>query len=737
MCSENTADFKPDTLSTVDDICNEVLVVDDNSSNLKLVRTILIEEGYKVRLATNGMMALNSARARIPHLILLDISMPGMSGFEVCKQLKQDELLRDIPVIFLSALREQVDIVRGFEVGGVDFVTKPFEIEVLLARISTHLTISRLQYDLQEMNEDLEDRVRKRTREITDAQNELVKSETRLKHALTASNEGIWDWDIVNDRIYYNDTFFTMLSYDPEELLHVRTTWIELLHPDDKQKCQDKLDECLHGKTGEFKIEYRLKDEAGNYCWILSKAMVVERDAHGNASRLVGTHTDISAEKMTQEHLKQLASYDPLTNLPNRKYFNDLLVNAIARADRKSQRHAILFLDLDRFKNINDSLGHSAGDQLLVEVSVRLLGILRGDDSVARLGGDEFIVLLQDISGAHRAAEVAHRIVDVLNDPFDILGHQVVISPSIGIVLYPDHGNSPEDLLKNADTAMYQSKQGGGNSYWFFSDEMNVTAQRRLELEESFRRGLTQNEFIVHYQPKVSLSTGEIMGMEALARWNRNGAGLVSPAEFIPIAEETGLIVPMGQLILQTAIEKTKHWLDNNLMRQKMAINISARQFRQKDLLDNIKNALQSIHLSPEYLELEITENSVMDHTEDSIQIMKQLKDYGVSLAIDDFGTGYSSLSYLKKFPIDTLKVDMSFITDMEESEVNKSIVDAIIKLAHNLKLEVVAEGVETHEQVATLTDMGCETIQGFLFSKPLASEDMEDMLKSGKNLYQ
>jgi diguanylate cyclase (GGDEF)-like protein len=433
------------------------------------------------------------------------------------------------------------------------------------------------------------------------------------------------------------------------------------------------------------------------------------------------------------ENLQRLATYDELTNIPNRNYFIDLLNQAITRGNRKSQRHAVLFMDLDRFKNINDSLGHSKGDELLIKVAKRLNIIIRGDDIVARFGGDEFTFLLRDLPSSNQAAEVADRILEVLNEPFDMDNHNVVVVPSIGIVLFPDNGNTPEELLKNADTAMYRAKNSGGNKYLFFTDNMNKEAQLHQELEEALRNAIYNHEFILHYQPKFDLHSGKSLGMEALARWNRPNNGLVAPNLFIPIAEETGLIIPMGKQILDQAISQTKVLIDKHIFDGKLAVNISARQFEDKDLLNNIKSLLEKHNLSPENLEIELTEAAVMNETEDAISTLKEIRDAGISIAMDDFGTGYSSLSYLKKFPLNTLKIDMSFIRDMDQSEENKSIVKSIIDLSHILKLNVVAEGIETEEQAKILTDMGCDVAQGYYFSKPLDFNKISEFFGSSK----
>ena len=437
-----------------------------------------------------------------------------------------------------------------------------------------------------------------------------------------------------------------------------------------------------------------------------------------------------------EESLQQMASYDSLTKLPNRKYFLDLLSKALSRGRRKSHSHAVLFLDLDRFKHINDSLGHSAGDELLAQVAKRLSIVLRSEDTIARLGGDEYTMLLQEITGSHQPAEIANRIIEVMNEPFYIQDHSVVISPSIGIVIFPDHGETYEILIKNADTAMYQAKHSGGNTYRFFSEDMNKIAEKRQLLEEALRHAILNDEIILNYQPQIKLSSGHIIGMEVLCRWQKANHAIISPADFIPIAEETGLIFPLTDIVMKGAVSMIKYWLDKGIYEYKIAVNVTARQFMQTNIINTLDSIVNEFKLPPEHLEIEITEAAVMEHVDQVIDTMKQIKDRGITVAIDDFGTGYSSLSYLKKFPIDKLKIDKSFIHDMDDSLMNKNIVRSIIELGHNLDLEIVAEGVETFNQVQMLSELECDILQGFYFSKPVTNEEMEELLKQSTGFY-
>jgi diguanylate cyclase (GGDEF)-like protein len=434
---------------------------------------------------------------------------------------------------------------------------------------------------------------------------------------------------------------------------------------------------------------------------------------------------------LREEGLKHLASHDVLTKLPNRAYFTDILVRALLRGVRKSQMHSILFMDLDRFKNINDSLGHTAGDQLLAQLSRRLLQVMRGDDLLARLGGDEFTILLQEVSGADEAISIANRVISALSKPFTIEGHEVVITPSIGIVMYPEHGDTPEALLKNADVAMYRAKREGGNNYVFFDESMDVEAKKRLSIEESMRKGIATNQFFLVYQPQVSIITNEITGFEALCRWRLDDGTIVSPADFIPVAEETGLIIDIGEIVLREAVSQVKSWVASGLVTQHVAVNISPKQFKEVEpgLLKKLAALLEEYELSPDYFALEITEAVIMSHANQTINLMNEFKQQGFKFAVDDFGTGYSSLTYLTKFPIDTLKIDMSFIKNLAFSKSDRAIVRTIIELGKNLDLEVIAEGVETQEQYDILSEMGCDAIQGYIFSRPLEAEELEPLL--------
>src|SRR6266851_3998529 len=470
-------------------------------------------------------------------------------------------------------------------------------------------------------------------------------------------------------------------------------------------------------------------DETGNKVWISISGEPVF-DSSGAFRGYRGVGKDISERKVDEERIHFLANHDALTALPNRAMFSDMLNLAIQNARRYNRNFAGLFIDLDRFKNINDTLGHDAGDKLLQEMGTRLAETVRSSDVVARLGGDEFVVLVQEVAEPKQVAAVARKILSALVEPTVIQGQECRVTASIGVCMYPSEAQNEQALMKNADIAMYRAKEDGKNNYKFYSEENNIHSFERLALETSLRRGLERSEFVLHYQAKLDLHTGKINGVEALVRWQHPDLGMVPPAQFIPLAEETGLIVPLGKWVLHTACAQGVAWLREGLPPLHMAVNLSARQFADEDLVKDIAAALESTGMRPELLELELTESMVIQNTERAGRVLAEIKKMGVRLAIDDFGVGYSSLTHLKRFPIDTLKVDRSFIRDLPQNAEDKAITEAIIAMGKSLNLTVVAEGVETLEQQTFLRDHACDEMQGFFFSKPIPSDQFAELLR-------
>jgi diguanylate cyclase (GGDEF)-like protein/PAS domain S-box-containing protein len=444
---------------------------------------------------------------------------------------------------------------------------------------------------------------------------------------------------------------------------------------------------------------------------------------------------DISARKDAESRLDRLAHYDSLTGLPNRSLFGDRLRQAILEADRREHLVALLFMDLDRFKLINDNLGHKVGDRLLIQVAERLGTCVRRSDTLARIGGDEFTLVLTDIVHVDHVAHVAQKILDAFTQPFQVDDNELFVTISIGITICPFDDKNMEALLQNADIAMYKAKEQGRNGFQFYTADMNTRTHKRLDLETALRRALERNELVLHYQPQVDLQSGKIFAMESLLRWQRPEQGLVSPADFIPLAEETGLIVPIGEWVLRTACAQNKAWQDAGLAPLRVAVNLSARQFQQKNLIQTISAALRDSGLQPHYLDIEITESMVMQNAAAAVKTLNELDAMGVVLSIDDFGTGYSSLSYLKRFPIDCLKIDKSFVNDVTTNPDDAAIASAIITMARSLGMKVVAEGVETEGQLRFLRARGCDAVQGYYFSRPVPAEAFLGLLREGKCL--
>ncbi|MEN6586856.1 MAG: EAL domain-containing protein [Sulfuricella sp.] len=556
-------------------------------------------------------------------------------------------------------------------------------------------------------------------KELVQRGDEIALREARQRAVLETAAEGIIIVDPQGRIESFNKAAEVIFCYSIDEIIHKPFT--SLLTPEDAEKFLAPSGEPLIGVGTELR---GLRNCGEAFHLTLS---VSEANAAGSRCFTILVQ-DNSERHAFEAKLTHLATHDALTGLPNRALFNDRLAQVLAHASRDDHTVAILFLDLDRFKHINDTLGHNIGDQLLQAVSDLLKNCLRGEDTLARLGGDEFTLILPHLGNTDGAATVAQNILSVLEQPFSIAGQELFISGSIGIAYYPHDGSEASELVKNADTAMYAAKSLGGNNFQFYSQHMNAMASARFEMEKMLRHALERNELQLHYQPQVNSRSQRIVGVEALLRWHQPDLGWVSPSDFIPLAEETGLIIPISDWVLRTACAQCKDWLGKGYDLT-VAVNLCARQFTQSDLLLQISDILKQTELDPKYLELELTESMVMQQGEETIAILHQLKGLGLRLSLDDFGTGYSSLSYLRRFPIDTLKIDRSFIQDISSDPDDGVLASAIIAMAHSLKMDVIGEGVETAEQVGYLHAHRCDTFQGFYFSKPLSGEAMTELL--------
>jgi diguanylate cyclase (GGDEF)-like protein/PAS domain S-box-containing protein len=562
------------------------------------------------------------------------------------------------------------------------------------------------------------------------SQEGLRKSEERYDLAIRGVNDGVWDWDLVSDQVYFSPRFVGMLGLEPAEVSPRPVEWLERLHPDDLAVFQAKLTALRRGLEGNLEHEYRIRHKDGAYRWMLCRGVVV-RDAEGRLVRLVGSQTDIAARKAVEDRLLREALYDALTGLPNRSLLMDRLRQAIARAKRRPDlRCAVLFIDLDRFKVVNDSLGHMEGDRLLATVARRLEACVRPGDSVARLGGDEFVVLVEGVRDPEDVSRTAERILREMRMPLWLGEHEVFPTASIGIALSSSERDSPEELLRDADTAMYQAKARGRARHEVFHSAMHARAMAILQLENDLQRAMEREEFEVHYQPVVSLASGRIAGFEALARWRSPARGLVLPGDFVPLAEETGLIVAVGERVLREACRQARAWVaahpDHDLS---IKVNVSGRQLVQPGLVEDVQDILRESGLDPRRLELEITESVLFDKVEVASGILSRLKALDLCLAVDDFGTGYSSLSTLHHFPVDTIKIDGSFIAPLDTSPKNRDIVQAIMTLAQSLGFAVVAEGVEREAQLQELRAMRCGFGQGYYFGAAVPAAQAGELL--------
>lgn len=571
--------------------------------------------------------------------------------------------------------------------------------------------------------------------EMQDVYEKLRASETRYALAAEGANDGLWDWDLTGrENVYYSPRWCEIMGVAPEkEQIPHKDWWLQKIHPDDYKKVAAELEAHLQGKTKHFQNEHRVLHSSGEYCWVLIRGLAV-RDENEKACRIAGSLTDITERKRAEEKLAHDAVHDALTGLPNRKRLIQRLERSVQRAKRsKSYNFAVLFIDLDRFKTVNDSLGHQAGDELLLRISDKLLNLIRPSDMVARLGGDEFVILIENVKEEVRVNRIAERILRDLQKPSKICGQKIYVGASIGITFSSEGYDKPEDLLRDADLAMYRAKVKGKGRYEVFDSKLHSGAVTLLQTEIDLRRAIERSEFVLNYQPIVSLDSEDIVGFESLIRWDHPTRGRVAPDKFISVAEETGLILPIGKWVIRESCRQMREWQEQFAAARSMIINVnlSARQLEQSDLVEQISGILEETGLSPNSLKLEITESVIMSNAEESVETVRALRRMGVRVSIDDFGTGYSSLSYLHRFPINTLKIDRSFVSRIGNADEHAEIIRTIITLAFNLGIDVVAEGVENIEQLTFLRRMNCNFGQGFYYSRPVNSLSAAKMIRN------
>ncbi|MEA3491436.1 MAG: EAL domain-containing protein [Campylobacterota bacterium] len=694
----------------------KLLYVEDDSLARESIKMVLEEFFYDVAIATNGEEGLVKFRESSVDLIITDINMPKLNGLEMIEKIREDD--KDIPIMILSAYTELEYFTTGIKLGVDGYLLKPFDLEQFMSTMTN--IISKI--------------------ELQEVQNELHRKHEYLQAIVNGVKDPImviksdYTVEIMNEslrRHLNSDTVADIERPKCYELSHHRST------PCDGSEHQCPLQDVLESKKP-MTVVHKHKDIDDKDCYI-ELAVVPLFDLEEECVGIIESSRDITAHLEAQDKLREQsrildhqASHDHLTGLPNRILFMDRLTHAIERSARDHTEFALFFIDLDRFKHINDTLGHKVGDEVLQEVSNRLNGIIRKEDTLARLGGDEFTILMERLRSGEDASILAQKILDLLAEPIYISDHILYISSSIGISLYPQDDSDASNLLKYADTAMYQAKDEGRDNFQYYSAEMTAIVFERMEMEGNLRQAIKREEFLIYYQPQFNGKDGKIIGLEALVRWQSPTMGLVSPDRFMSVAEETRVIITIDQWVMKRAMRQIVQWYDAGYSPGVLSLNITMQQLYQPSFPDMLTKMMRETGLKAKWLELEIIENKIMTNPDEAVLILQQISDMGIELAIDDFGTGYSSLSYLKRLPINKLKIDKSFVKNLPNDEDDAGIVKAIIALSESLNLKVIAEGVETEAQQKFLIDSGCQNMQGYLYGKPMPSDEMEMMLKEG-----
>ena len=686
-------------LSNRDDL---ILIVDDDPTLRMIARATLEKAGFRVEEAENGEQALKQFIQHQPAVIMMDVEMPKLNGFDTCRRIRDDAVGAHVPILITTGLEDIESINRAYSAGATDFLSKPINWSLIPHRIRYVLRASRTYFELRN----------------TEAKNNALLNAMPDTLFVIRRNGDIVNFLSGNEAATLPEPRGDQLNIRQYLPRDVASQWLESIGLVMRDKRAEQFEFSLDHDDEQHHYELQMVP----YLNDLSLAIVRE----------------ITGRKKTEEKVRRLAYYDTLTGLPNRQLFHQHLAGAIEQAQELGTMVAALYIDLDNFKRINDTLGHTFGDAVLKTIAARLDQCIRSEDYVtradqenpetqlARLGGDEFVAILRDLESDQDAVAVADRIRAELAKPVEHLGQEFVVTSSIGVSIYPQDGDDIDTLLKNADVAMYQAKNAGRNSVRFYSGTMSLRSLERLELENDLRYAIQRNELELHYQPKMNLETDELVGLEALIRWKHPEKGFVSPSRFIPLAEECGLISSLGEWVLQKACRQLKAWQDRYQTSISVAVNVSSQQFFNTDMADTVLKELYESGLSPSSLQLELTETILMNDVNETVTTLMKLQKAGTAIAMDDFGTGYSSLSYLNRLPIDTLKIDRSFVMNLEQQQQNAAICSAIIAMAHALGLIVVAEGVETEPQKQFLREQQCDQIQGYLISKPLPAVEFE-----------
>lgn len=681
---------------------NTILIVDDDEMIRLLLCQALSKEPYTLLEAENGISAMDICDVHHPDVVLLDVNLPDINGFEVCKFIRNSKYGADIPIIMVTGMDDTQSIEQAYEYGATDFIIKP---------INWYLISHHIRYIIRTSNH----------------LKALRKSEQKLEHAQDFARLGYWELNVKKDHLSFSKQLTKLLGISCSHFEFGLDYLLMLIHPSERLYVKTVISQAqVDGRK--FHLDARLLLANDHLMFIQFQGQkVINRNKEVLIS---GVIQDVSELRKSQTRLNHIAHHDSLTELPNRTLFQLQFEMSLQRAVHHDQKVALLFIDLDRFKNVNDSLGHDIGDALLCQVANRIASIIRPSDTAARLGGDEFAVILNDVEDITNVCRLSKRIISVFDQPFN-LGSKVLYSEaSIGISIYPDHGDTPARLLRNADTAMYQAKHSV-SKIEIYSDELTAVTLKKWSMENELRKALKQEDFRVLYQPKVDPKTSKVIAVEALVRWQK-GDNLISPAEFIPTAENTGLIVPLGKWVLTQAVMQLSLWQGTVCEHLSIAVNVSGRQLHNDKLDDFIETLLIKYKVNPKLLELEITEDFLIqgDSKNKSLEVLNSLCKLDVSMAIDDFGTGYSSMAQLKNLPISTLKIDKSFVDGIPNSKKDIAMIKSIINLAKNLELKIVAEGAETGEQVNFLRENQCDFIQGYFYSKPISENLIMELIE-------
>lgn len=693
------------------------LVVDDDASLRLSMKAALTKAGFDVIEAADGKEAITLFQKEKPDLILLDVVMPEMDGFETCSAIRKLPGGKYVQILMVTGLDDTKSAEHAFEAGANDFVSKPIN-WLMLGHRALYM-----------------ERAGRSNRELIISQQRLAKTQQLAKL-------GNWDINLKTNKFHCSQEARRLLGLD--DLTH-SISYDDFLSPivtREQENIKHIINKAVTEKKS-FSANYLIILPDGSQCHILNQGEILHGET-GVPEIMLGAIQDVSELKLAEEEIRLLAFYDGLTGLANRMLFLDRLNEEIKTARRHKQVVALLFLDLDQFKRINDLYGHHVGDLLLKNISETLQKCIRNNDTasrmssddsetvIARFGGDEFIILLPDIRDAENAAKVANRILHEIPAIYNLDGHEVSITASIGISIFPTDGDQADLLMKYADSAMYHAKDNGRNNYQFFKESLNTAVTERFNIEKDLRKALAGDEFVLYYQPQVALVDRKIVGVEALIRWIHPQKGMIPPNKFIPVAEESGLIIDINKWVIQTACKQNHEWEKQGLSPIRIAVNLSGYQLATQNIIEVIKNALDSAGLEPKNLEVEITENILMQEEVDTVNILNQLKDLNLRIALDDFGTGYSSLSYLTSFPVDVIKIDRSFVMGCTDQKKNLVIIKAIIAMGHSLGIKVIAEGIETEAQLELMSTYGVDEAQGYFFKPPVPQDELVKLLKKG-----